>query len=89
MDNMDAPYHAHIYYVLETRAVVETLQLRLSEMQESGPRGPHEPGPLDRKTVRTRPDDARSSGRQPGHRAFLEIGFLSVQSHAERPPKTC
>jgi len=36
MDEKDAPYHAHIYYVLEKRAVAENLRLGLEEMKESG-----------------------------------------------------
>lgn len=30
MDSTKAPYHAHIYYVPEERAVAETLRLRLN-----------------------------------------------------------
>ena len=36
MDPTKAPYHAHIYYALERRAVAETLRLRLIGMKESG-----------------------------------------------------
>ena len=36
MDNKNAPYHAHIYYELDKRAVAETLHLHLGEMKESG-----------------------------------------------------
>ena len=36
MDEKDAPYHAHIYYVPEKRAVAGNLRLRLEEMKESG-----------------------------------------------------
>ena len=36
MDNKKAPYHAHVYYAPEKRAVAETLRLRLGEMKESG-----------------------------------------------------
>jgi DOPA 4,5-dioxygenase len=32
----NAPYHAHIYFVPETRAIAETLRLRLCESRESG-----------------------------------------------------
>ena len=36
MDNGNAPYHAHIYYVLEKRALAEALQVRLGKMKASG-----------------------------------------------------
>ena len=36
MDSTDAPYHAHIYYVREKRALAEALQRRLNELMESG-----------------------------------------------------
>ena len=36
MDNESAPYHAHIYYVLERRGLAEALRVRLSEMKASG-----------------------------------------------------
>ena len=36
MDDSKAPYHAHIYYVPETRALAESLHRRLSDMKASG-----------------------------------------------------
>ena len=36
MNNKSAPYHAHIYYPLESRAAAESLYQRLSKIQESG-----------------------------------------------------
>ena len=36
MDDNDAPYHAHIYYALEQRAVAVTLRLHLRELKASG-----------------------------------------------------
>jgi aromatic ring-cleaving dioxygenase len=36
MTEQDAPYHAHLYYVPETRAVAEATRLRLIERMESG-----------------------------------------------------
>ena len=36
MDNKDAPFHVHIYYTLERRALAETLHRRLGEMKASG-----------------------------------------------------
>ena len=36
MNNKNAPYHAHLYYVPETRAVAEAARLRLRNMMESG-----------------------------------------------------
>ena len=35
MDDSKAPYHAHIYYVLETRGTAEALHRRLSEKRAS------------------------------------------------------
>ncbi len=130
-DDGIAPYHAHIYFVPETRAIAETLRLRLCESRESGQIarllfvgqlrdrkvGPHPipqfeihflgeglPSVLslieasgltalvhpltdddlaDHTTLAywigdplARPDHARSAGREPGHCALREIGFL-------------
>jgi DOPA 4,5-dioxygenase len=36
MDTRDAPYHAHIYYAPESRALAETLRASLCEMKDSG-----------------------------------------------------
>lgn len=36
MIEQDAPYHAHLYYVPETRAVAEAMRLRLIDGMESG-----------------------------------------------------
>ncbi len=36
MDNDSAPYHAHIYYTLETRALAVALERRLAVAKESG-----------------------------------------------------
>jgi DOPA 4,5-dioxygenase len=36
MTENDAPYHAHLYYMPETRAVAEATRLRLIERMESG-----------------------------------------------------
>jgi aromatic ring-cleaving dioxygenase len=36
MTEQDAPYHAHLYYVAETRAVAEATRLGLIERMESG-----------------------------------------------------
>lgn len=36
MTEQDAPYHAHLYYVPETRAVAEATRQRLIERMESG-----------------------------------------------------
>jgi aromatic ring-cleaving dioxygenase len=36
MDEKNAPYHAHIYYVREQRARAEGLRLRLDEMKQAG-----------------------------------------------------
>ena len=36
MDDNSAPYHAHIYYVAETRSTAQALHRRLSEARASG-----------------------------------------------------
>ncbi|MHB1058845.1 MAG: DOPA 4,5-dioxygenase family protein [Rhodanobacter sp.] len=36
MTEQDAPYHAHLYYIPETRAVAEATRLRLIDAMESG-----------------------------------------------------
>jgi aromatic ring-cleaving dioxygenase len=36
MTEQDAPYHAHLYYVPETRAAAEAMRLRLIDGMESG-----------------------------------------------------
>ncbi|MEP6899058.1 MAG: DOPA 4,5-dioxygenase family protein [Rhodanobacter sp.] len=36
MSEDNAPYHAHLYYVPETRAVAEVVRLRLIDRMESG-----------------------------------------------------
>jgi len=35
MDDANAPYHAHVYYGPESRAIAETLRLRFRAMKES------------------------------------------------------
>jgi aromatic ring-cleaving dioxygenase len=36
LNDQNAPYHAHLYYVPETRALAEAVRVRLSNMMESG-----------------------------------------------------
>jgi aromatic ring-cleaving dioxygenase len=36
LNDKNAPYHAHLYYVPETRALAEAARVRLSNMMESG-----------------------------------------------------
>lgn len=36
MNNKPAPYHAHIYYPLNSRTAAESLHLRFSKIKESG-----------------------------------------------------